>query len=410
VTDFEQSKPEILCVREGTISYGGISFYDGEGMNGRGGLLRKDASGKVELRRPAELTGRSVSALAVRDGVVWFGTTRHEECMGDLFEHGLVRYEWSTRKASTFEGSDDGPLGFVIKDLLFDDDVLWVATDLGISRLQLETKTWRHWIATERGSRWAMEETTPDALHRRLLQSVPRDALMTDAYENQLIEALARFRPRFLQHYLAQQPAQKWDCPAARFLGQRMTSFAQFEKRVARHIDGPTRVCAMEGFALTRNHEEAWRDYLLQADAGEPGAARTKRGGPRLPAAVFREFRGDAAVERHLLQRLDDETLTVLPLVMGSRSIAVLRKELDRPTRHNQVREQIIYALELATHRRITADGSVETLPEGSDRPWYADLVTLDDFEQRWDTLTREQRELVVQRWREAIDQKRFAP
>jgi hypothetical protein len=58
----------------------------------------------------------------------------------------------------------------------------------------------------------------------------------------------------------------------------------------------------------------------------------------------------------------------------------------------------------------MAADGSVEKLPEGSDRPWYADLVTLDDFKQRWDTLTREQRELVVQRWREAIDQKRFAP
>jgi|GEM_PF-3218195 len=407
LTDFEHATPTIACSRDGETVYGGISFYDGEGVSGRGALLRLAARGEVERRRPPEVEGRSVSGLAVRNGMLWFGTTRHEECTGNLFGHGLVRYEWNTGTTVTYEGSDGGPLGFVVNDLLLDGDVLWVATDLGISRLQIATNLWRHWAAEGSGDKVIMEETSPEELYRHLLDTVPKSALMTDSYENQLVEALARFRPRFLQRYLAEQTARSWDCASARFLGSRMRGFGQFYARVARHLDGRERTCAIEGFSLTQNREAAWRDYLLTMDLPILPDGSAHRG--PLPASVFREFRGDAAVERHLLARLDDDTVTVLPLVMGPRSIPILRKEPDQLSAWGTVRERVIYALELATHRRILPDGTVEILPNGSDRPWYVDLVPRGDSRYRWSGLNPEDRNGLAQRWREALDQKRFS-
>ena len=186
----------VVCAESGPFVYGGLSFYDGEGITGTGGLLRFNRdTHKIELRRLPLLKDVSINSIAADGDVVWFGTTRNEECVGQPFVHGLVRYDWKTGAIKTYEGRDDGPLGFIISAIALRDHSLWAQTELGLSRLDLDTGTWHH-FDSKRHERSAKE------IFRGLLRTIPRDCRRTDNYHDQLIEGLQLFRPRLLQSIL----------------------------------------------------------------------------------------------------------------------------------------------------------------------------------------------------------------
>lgn len=199
ITDSSWQESDMtVCAATDDYIYAGLGYYDGEGVDGRGGLLRLDRrSGHVELRRLPLLEDVSVNAIVAQGSTVWLGTTFHEECTGVPFAHGLVLFDWSTGEIKTYEGSDDGPAGFVIHDLHLSGRALWVATDAGISRLDIPTGRWRHWLPEEKDDRLIEANELPaERILRMLHQTLPPDCFRSDNFENQLLEGLAKFRPK----------------------------------------------------------------------------------------------------------------------------------------------------------------------------------------------------------------------
>jgi hypothetical protein len=188
-----------VCAETAEFIYAGLGYYDGEGIDGRGGLLRVERrTGRIDVRRLALLEDVSVNAIAADGSVVWLGTTVHQECAGLPFAHGLITYDWSTGKVKTYERSDDGPAGFVIHDLFASGRALWVATDAGISRLDRPTGRWRHWLPEEKSGKIYANELAAEMILERLFRSSPPACLRSDMFENQLVEGLAKFRPGLL--------------------------------------------------------------------------------------------------------------------------------------------------------------------------------------------------------------------
>lgn len=186
----------VVCAESGSLVYGGLSFYSGEGITGTGGLLRLDrAAKKLDVRRPPMLKDVSINSIAADGDVIWFGTTRLEECEGQPFAHGLVRYDWKSGDIKTWEGSDDGPIGFVVTSIVLRGRSLWVQTELGLSRLDFDSNSWHHFDAKRR-------ERPAKDIFQQLLRTVPRDCRRTDDYDDVLVEGLQLFRPRLLQSIL----------------------------------------------------------------------------------------------------------------------------------------------------------------------------------------------------------------
>ena len=200
ITDSSWQESDMtVCAGTSDSVYAGLGYYDGEGVNGRGGLLRLDRrSGRVEIRRLPLLEDVSVNAIAADGTIVWLGTAVHQECIGLPFAHGLVRYDWSTGETKTYEGSDDGPAGFVVHDLHLSGRALWVATDAGISRLDVPTGRWRHWLPEEQDGRIQAKELPAERILAILYRSLSEDCVRSDMFENQLLEGLAKFRPNLL--------------------------------------------------------------------------------------------------------------------------------------------------------------------------------------------------------------------
>ncbi|MFA6954690.1 MAG: hypothetical protein WC538_02320 [Thermoanaerobaculia bacterium] len=399
---------ETVCATSARFVYGGITFYAGEGQTGTGGLLRFDTkTRRVELRRLRMLRDVSVNSIAAEGNVVWFGTTEYGECVGDPFVHGLVRYDWSTREVTTYEGSDDGPLGFVINDILLSPETIWVATDLGVSRLDRADGTWHHYMPYEHDGCVAAPELPARAIATILLDTTPREALMNESFENQLVEGFALFRPRLLREYLQSKPATEWHCPELRFLGSRMADYDSFRRRLLPFASpGSERFsCAAEGFARERHVEPEWRDLAVATWKAKPGS---------VPPAAFRWFRGDREVAELLAASRDPESIAVIPQVLGEASVPLLAPIIESYTPDTRVRyRQIaaVYALELATHRRIDPDGHVELLPDGSNQPWYAEEASLhryyDERAMRWSAA---EESAVVMLWKAWLRDNRAVP
>ena len=110
-----------------------------------GGVVARRApdGGAEEVRARAFLRGAREDAIAVHRGTVWLGLSTDR---GDpVVPLGLVRYDWTADRAHAFRGTDSGPCGFFVRGLLVRDETLWVATELGASRLRLSPDTWDEW-------------------------------------------------------------------------------------------------------------------------------------------------------------------------------------------------------------------------------------------------------------------------
>lgn len=381
------STTSVVCAASGRHIFGGASFYDGEGVSGTGAIARFDTeSGILDVRHPRFLRDLSIDHIAAEGSTLWFATTQHFECVGDPFARGLVRYDWDTARITTYEGSDDGPLGFVVHGLVLTPARVWVATDIGVSMLDRSTGAWRHWIPEGKPGAIKVKETTPSKGFRELVRGIPRESLMNDTYTNQLVEGLARFRPRLLREILGEQAASSWRCPEARFLATRMPDFSTFQKRLLRHLrSGSTEYrCAVDSFGEAQHPERAWRMFLLaEAESG------------RVYVRAYRFFRDDPQFEQLLLEHFDEEAARVLPMVVGQRAVPVLLRELGK-NEPEVLEAYLVDGLERAAHQRILPDGTVKTLPAGSDRPWYEPI---DDGHDWFNSLPDEQQRNVISGW-----------
>ena len=150
-----------------------------------GGVLRGATLGVIKQ-------GQAVD-VAVSDGAsLWLGVSERREC--GLRPGGLVRYDWRRNSVHAFRGTDAGPCGFLVLDLLLRDDTLWVATDLGVSRLRLTPEDWDEWTHYALAADGAALE---EAACGGLLTVVAEAAAAPGGEE--LGQWLAEFRPKFVK-------------------------------------------------------------------------------------------------------------------------------------------------------------------------------------------------------------------
>jgi hypothetical protein len=338
----------------------GLRFYEGEGSSGVGGIGRYDRkTGAVVVRRPPVLRDSSIDRV-VHDGKsLWIATAMSHECSGDQPAHGLVRYDWGRVKLETFEGRDEGPCGFSVHDLALDAESLWVATDLGLSRWDRRTEKWESFVP-DLDDPVLMRPTTCEALYTELLPKLPKEP--TDwviYYYAQLFGELRRFRPRFLEGYVAAMPPSKWTCSELAYLGSRAADYAALMASVLdrRPVDGRDMFCALEAFGEKKTREPEWRDMLLSLLEQEEFPA------PIYITTLFEPFAGDAKVGEALAQRLRTKDkpyseATLLPSMLGDRSVPVLMEALARLQDADRfVLDDILIGLMDATHIGIDPDG-----------------------------------------------------
>ena len=153
-----------------------------------GAIVRTGEGGRAEERRPSFLAGTRVDAAAAHGDSLWLGLSALK---GEPAPLGLVRYDFARGAAQFFRGADTGPCGFAVLDVAVRDGTLWVATDLGVSRLGLaaEWDEWTHFRAAADG----LEETACATLRGTAIEEAADPAAVR--------QRVAEFRPRFWRRY-----------------------------------------------------------------------------------------------------------------------------------------------------------------------------------------------------------------
>ena len=154
-------------------------FVDGDA------IVREDATGAREVRRPAVLHGAAVDAMTTDGDTVWLGLSTRRD--GERWPLGLVRYDWTRDRAHVFRGTDSGPCGFFVHELTVSEGILWVATDLGLSRLGVAPDAWDEWTHFTAAGDGALEEASCAGLVADAMAAEPA----------RVPRWVAEFRPRY---------------------------------------------------------------------------------------------------------------------------------------------------------------------------------------------------------------------
>lgn len=372
----EQIEQQVYAwTRYGEFIWFGIGFYGGEGVSGVGGIGRyHPKTQQMEIRRPQALRDVSTSHLAHDGETLWLGTAGYYEGP-DGYGHGLVQYDWSADRLTTFEGTDEGPCGFMVNDLLLEQNYLWVATDLGLSRWDRKSRTWAHYVPDPERSLPMRTVTCPE-LYASLLKVLPRSyqpSFDTIPY-SELFQSIKHFRPRFLTSYVKVMPPVDWGCDELKFLAEGAQDFQALKTNLLslRPISSPHFKCILEGFADKNSRDPEWRDLLLSSfeKPGEKGEYRDE-----VVLRLLSGFPGDTKVGEALVHRLKTapnpwREAELLPTMLGEKSVPSLIEALDRFTdreRSGHILLAIVKALVQATHLSINPNGTVQPVPPNTD-------------------------------------------
>jgi len=193
------------CTSDGESEWGGISFYGAEGSWGVGGLVRKDiASGRISYHRPSQLTYTSISHIAAFAGNIWIGTAHFGECGNQGVASGIRRF----RPDYKITGALSVPeiCGFSVNDFVEHDDALWVATELGIAKLQRtdEAHEWQNYVPDLATSE-LMRPVSCDELYAEILRSdglAAANGTDDGAAFDVFWRRLSQLRPGFISQHL----------------------------------------------------------------------------------------------------------------------------------------------------------------------------------------------------------------
>ncbi len=110
---------------EGTRLWFGMTFYDGEGTTGVGGIAYFDIEKNAyHITYFKELVDWSTSAISLDDRNIWLGLVRHPE--GEDCSAGLLRFDRVTREVRRFEVTE------VVNAIQRSQDRLYLGTNDGV--------------------------------------------------------------------------------------------------------------------------------------------------------------------------------------------------------------------------------------------------------------------------------------
>lgn len=201
---FDQSV--LSCTSDGQHRWGGITFYGGEGGWGVGGLVRQHLeNGGIEFIRPDGLVRASTGPIAWFAGELWMGQTWFGECGGPAPGTGLKQlyYHDYSREYRVKEVPE--VCGFAIRDFQEFDGALWIASELGLARLNAnDGLEWTNYVPDLADPR-LMREVECDALYAELLSS--ERFANTEGFDigfafEVFWDRLMALRPAFARRYL----------------------------------------------------------------------------------------------------------------------------------------------------------------------------------------------------------------
>lgn len=360
------------CVEKNGYLWFGLTFYEGEGMDGIGGLgVYSRRTRRVEVHRPEWLRDKSIDHI-VHDGrLLWFSVAQHYERGGPT--HGLARYDWESRTLQTMRG-DDAPCGWDVNDLAVIGDELWVATSIAVSRLELPTNRWRHFVPSADGAR--LEQRDCRSVYRRLLAAFAEawrggESCTPTCEGDQPPEVLAEFHPELAREWLLQQDDRRLSWPELAALARVASGFREFQRALTvSREESRSSLYALEAFSNRKERDPSFRDFVipLAAEHDQWHLLRYFRADPKVSAALLEAISGPPS--------LIDSAIDALPWVLGESSIPHLgRIVIETPLDSLENRMRVaaaVQALERAAHLRIHPDGSRVSLPPNSDDPDYA--------------------------------------
>ena len=195
------------CASDGQYNWGGITFYDSEGGWGVGGFVRQHLeTGKIEYVRPTRGNlGMSTGPLAYYAGELWFGQTWFSECAGPESGTGLKRLVFHDNSDSYRVEEVPEVCGFAIRDFQEFEGSLWVATELGLSRLsEQDGEHWTNFVP-DMSDPSLMREVECDDLYAELLSS--KTFAETEGFDlgyafDDFWKRLSELRPEFVRRHL----------------------------------------------------------------------------------------------------------------------------------------------------------------------------------------------------------------
>ena len=203
--DFDQQIG--VCANGSGKSWGGISFYDSEGVWGVGGIVEENTTtGAVRYYRPRALLDYSTSHLTYFGNRLWIGTAHYGEC-GTGVGNGLVSAYFSNDRMYADRASDS--CGFLVSDMLVHSGALWIATEMGLSKVtksngRYNKFDWINFVPTTDESQ-PMREVSCDELYEGLFESLDlASAPSNDSGHpySLLWNRVSRLRPNFAWQYV----------------------------------------------------------------------------------------------------------------------------------------------------------------------------------------------------------------
>jgi len=196
-----------VCATGSGKQWGGISFYGGEGSGGVGGIVEQDVeTGSTRYHRPSALLDYSTSHLEYFGGRIWIGTAWYGEC-GTGMGIGVLSGEFANNEL--YAGWAMEGCGFLVSDMLVHSGSLWIATELGLSKVTKSDERfnkfkWTNYVPTGDNDH-PMREVSCDELYEELLQSAklasapPND----DGYPYGVLwQRINKLRPNFAWQYI----------------------------------------------------------------------------------------------------------------------------------------------------------------------------------------------------------------
>jgi len=189
------------CQRVGPMVWFGLGFSEGRRVTGVGGLGRYDTRSRLlEVRRPRELRDFSASAIAVQGDHVWLGTTVSSTCSDQPPGAGVLVYDWKRARSLDRLFAGHGTCGLAIHDLAATGNALWIASELGVTRLPRKrapeaARQARHFVP-DRATPSGVREVACATLYGELLAGLPGNA--GHGPFSQLFRVLAAHNPGFL--------------------------------------------------------------------------------------------------------------------------------------------------------------------------------------------------------------------